>query len=167
LKLTFTLASQNHFEYFFANIHLNTTMTASPFTRTRQPLSTHNRRLRTGHSLSQDQPMKQHLASFVRKNVSEEEIITEEIACEQSSNENIFRQPSQAEDSNSEMEEMWTLKRANPIFSMLDEDDEEDEAELYASPSKRQRTQMLSMADQVSGESSISFLFSADSSRVN
>ncbi len=134
-------------------------MTAAPFTPIRLPLSTHNRRLRTGHSLSQDEPMKQRLASFVRKNVDAEEIIMEEIACEQSRSENIFRHPSQAEESNSEMEEMWTLKRANPIFSILDEEDEEDEAELYASPSKRQRTQMLSLADQVSVESSISFLF--------
>jgi hypothetical protein len=107
------------------------------------------------------------MASFVRKNVSEEEIMKEEIACEQSSNENIFRQLSLAEDPTSELEEMWTLKRANPIFSALDDDsdDEEYEAELYASPSKRQRTQMLSFEDQVSGESSLSLLFSADSSR--
>jgi hypothetical protein len=142
-------------------------MTASPFTPIRLPLSTHNRRLRTGHSLSQDKPMKQQLTSFVRKNVSEEEIMKEEISCEQSCTENIFRQPSHEEDSNSELEDMWTLKRANPIFSILDEDDEEDEAELYASPSKRPRTQMLSLADQVSDECSISFLLSADSSRIN
>jgi hypothetical protein len=111
--------------------------------------------------------MKQHSASFVRKNVSEEEIMKEEISCEQSCTENIFRQPSQAEESNSELEDMWTLKRANPIFSILDEDDEEDEAELYASPSKRPRTQMLSLADQVSDELSISFQWSADSSRIS
>jgi hypothetical protein len=113
--------------------------------------------------------MKQQFASFVRRNVNEEEIIKEEIACEQSSSENIFRQPSLAGDSTSELEDMWTLKRANPIFSVLDDDsdDEEDEAELYASPSKRQRTQMLSFEDQVSGKSSLSHLFSADSSRVN
>jgi hypothetical protein len=142
-------------------------MTASPFTPIRLPLTTHNRRLRSGHSVSQDKPMKQHMASFVRKNVSEEEIMKEEIACEQSSNENIFRQLSLAEDPTSDLEEMWTLKRANPIFSALDDDsdDEEYEAELYASPSKRQRTQMLSFEDQVSGESSLSLLFSADSSR--
>jgi hypothetical protein len=144
-------------------------MTASPFTPIRLPLTSHNRRLRAGHSLSQDKPMKLHLASSVRKNVSEEEIMKEEIACEQSSDENIFRHTSLAEDSTSELEEMWTLKRANPISSALydDSDDEEYEAELYASPTKRQRTQMLSFEDQVSGESSLSHLFSADCSRVN
>jgi hypothetical protein len=162
------LASQK-IEYFFEIIHFNTTMTASPFTPIRLPLTTHNRRLRAGHSLSQEKPIKQPFASFVRKNVSEEEIMKEEIACEQCSNMNIFRQPSMAEESNSELEEMWTLKRANPIFSVLDDDsdDEECEAELYASPSKRQRTQVLSFENQVSGESSLSLLFSADSSRVN
>jgi hypothetical protein len=111
--------------------------------------------------------MKQQSASFVRKNVSEEEIIKEEMVCEQSSNENIFRHASRAEDTTSELEEMWTLKRANPIFSMLDDDDEEYEAELYASPTKRPRTQIISLSDQVSDESSLSLLFSADSSRVS
>lgn len=108
--------------------------------------------------------MKQQSALFVRKTVSEEEIIKEEITCEQNSSENIFRQPSRADDVTSELEGMWTLKRANPIFSVLDDDDEYD-AELYASPSKRPRTQMISLSDQVSDQA-LSLLFSADSSRV-
>lgn len=112
--------------------------------------------------------MKQQSASFVRKNVNEEEILKEETACEQSCSENIFRQPSREEDSTSELEDMWTLKRANPIFSILDDDDDEElEADLYESPTKRPRTQMLSLADQLSDESSLSFVFSAESSGVN
>jgi hypothetical protein len=144
-------------------------MTASTITFIRTPLSANNSRRRALHPFPQDKPMKQQSASFVRKNhVNEEEIIKEEMACEQSSSENIFRQPSRTEDSTSELEDMWTLKRANPIFSVLDDDfDEEFEADFYESPTKRARTQTLSLGDQLSDVSSLAFVFSADSSGVN
>jgi hypothetical protein len=53
-----------------------------------------------------------------------------------------------------DVEDMWTLKRANPIFS--DSDDENDEelaaALLYSSPTKRQRTTELRISDRIAEE---------------
>jgi hypothetical protein len=130
-------------------------------TTIRLPLSTHNRRQRAVYLLSQKNPIKQSV-NFVRKSINEEEISKEEHSCEQS-NLNIFRQASWAQDANSEMEDMWTLKRANSVFSVLDLDDDEldAEAELYASPTKRARTQVISWTDKVSEESSCLFFTSA------
>jgi hypothetical protein len=49
----------------------------------------------------------------------------------------------------------WTLKRANPIFSVLDEKNVKLEAEADASPNKSSRTQVISWTDQVSEESTL------------
>lgn len=79
------------------------------------------------------------------------------------SSESIFRR--QASSIDSELEDMWSLKRANPVLSMLldDDDDEESvsaEAEQYCSPTKRPRTQVLAWEDQ----GSLPFAFSMDRS---
>jgi hypothetical protein len=54
-------------------------------------------------------------------------------------------------DEDDERRDLWTLKRANPVF---DDDDKEDkgyleEAYRYESPSKRSRFQTLSWADRL------------------
>jgi hypothetical protein len=120
-------------------IPTNTAMNAVD-TTTCLPLSTHNRRQRAAHPLPQENPMKQSVV-FVRNSVNDEENIKEELSCEQS-NVDIFRQAPWAKDANSELEEMWTLKRVNPY--VLDDDDE-----LYTSPTKRSGTHVFSCtADQ-------------------
>ena len=43
------------------------------------------------------------------------------------------------------LEDMWTLKRANPV----DDDDEDELQETYASPTKRSRTSRLFLESRV------------------
>jgi hypothetical protein len=53
-------------------------------------------------------------------------------------------------DGDDERRELWTLKRANPVFDDDERDGEVDleEANLYESPSKRSRVQTLTWADR-------------------
>jgi hypothetical protein len=63
-------------------------------------------------------------ASFVRKNANEEDSGKEEFACEQRKSEYIFRLSSRrAEEADSELKELWNLKRASPIVSRAETDD--------------------------------------------
>jgi hypothetical protein len=47
------------------------------------------------------------------------------------------------------LDDMWTLKRASPI---RDENDEEDD-EIYSSPTKKSRTHTLSWTDSLDTDS--------------
>lgn len=47
-----------------------------------------------------------------------------------------------------ELNDLWTLKRANPVLDSSSSDDENDDEELYESPSKRLRAQKLRWEDE-------------------
>ena len=64
---------------------------------------------------------------------------------EEELNSSIFRTRTAWHEERSEMEEMWTLKRANPISGASDDELEEE----YASPSKRARTTVLSWEHRI------------------
>jgi len=126
-------------------------MTATP-ARLRLPLTTHNRRRCAVHPEPQEKTKTNQssnrailrTSSFDAKidyvSVAEKEQVHPET-------ETIFRQTVWTEEED-EMEELWTLKRANPIT-----DESEDVVErTYASPSKRQRTQQLDWKDKVPEE---------------
>jgi hypothetical protein len=85
--------------------------------------STPIRRQREVRPFAQEKRMKLSV-SFVRRNANEGEIDKEEFACEQNNSENIFRLSSRrAEEADSELREMWNLKRASPIVSGTETDD--------------------------------------------
>jgi hypothetical protein len=54
-------------------------------------------------------------------------------------------------DTSLELNDLWTLKRATPI---VDENDRDDYAEIYQSPTKKSRVQTLSWSNSVDTETS-------------
>jgi hypothetical protein len=121
------------------------TMTASTF---RIPLSAHNhhhRRHCAIHPLPQDKATKQSIVPKNNLNEDNDEAVqSKEPMFPIRRSGDIFRR--QTSEVDSDLEGMWALKRANPVN--LDDDDEESlEADLYQSPTKRSRTQVLNWED--------------------
>lgn len=84
---------------------------------------TPTRRRRASHPLPKKKSVKQSV-SFIRMNANKKVIRKEEFAFEQRSREDIFRLSSRrAEETGSELIEMWKLKRASTIVSSDENDD--------------------------------------------
>lgn len=136
-------------------------MTVSPL---RMPLSAHNRRRYVFHSSHddastvfktvKDKPIATTKSNESRKLARANPISDEEsprflstLAERRREDEEpveapapVFRRRTSWLNDSSEMDALWTLKRANPVFDSDDEDELQDE---YASPPKRSRVQTL------------------------
>jgi hypothetical protein len=129
-------------------------MTASPI---RPPLVTHNRRRVAPHPLQEKQMVKPQFSILMARSESlmdkndKVDFSTTVCAFKDFELEGIFRRQWIAE--TEELDDMWTLKRASPIF---DEDEQP-----YESPSKRSRTTQLYWKDRLSEEEP--FLLSTES----
>lgn len=126
-------------------------MTASPV---RLPLSTHNRRRRavditcnhqSDKSSASTMPLKEKMHAFPQPDCTASENRQDVQEETSSNNSNSIFRSTWLDDQRNDLEDMWTLKRANPIS----EEEEDELHEEYASPPKRTRTNVLSWKQRI------------------